>query len=374
VAIFCVFALVGVTLAFENEEHASLWEFVMAGGLAIAALRGMCAFVSGGQVQVQARWSGSWVTQFMASFVALVMTTGYTAVVTTGLLSKSRSKYVTFEDAIQDNLRFCVHGIIIKELLARHRSLYPHQLVPVESSNKTKGWSKSEMELMDEGECDAAILGEDRWYAARRLNSTHCKSKVVLAESVASFMVGMPVRDVIAQSVSWRLADHVQKGLYHLAQEEAKANYTGHVCDPLPMSDGERKNFDLGSMLGPLVLLAFVAFASLIVTRIGRRAQRTSDQLKSAIDMDRDGDVSQKEIALALKSELRRRSHQASVVARAPSSAALKAVKMARSAGRPASGDEPPSRSAAAESCPPQLDAPPSDLVTGVDPEQVKWY
>jgi hypothetical protein len=184
------------------------------------------------------------------------------------------------------------------DLLARYPSLRRHQLVPAYQG------AASEVQRMDAGDCDAAVVSLGYWFAACIGNITHpsphCATKLRLLESVSTIPVAMPIRDEIAQGVSWRIAQEVARGRFSALEQEAKQNYTELLCTESSVFAGNGLYaFDLLSMSGPLLILISVATLSLLVTRVGRYTTQRADAIKAAIDTDGDGHVTRRELLRA---------------------------------------------------------------------------
>ena len=296
-AMFALLAYVGVTLSYQDGQVQSVWECLMGGSFVVAILKGVHAF-SQGEVAVDVKTSGVWLTQFVLGFTVLVMVTGYTALVTTQLLQASASRISSMEQAVNMGMTFCAQNIIHADLLARFPGLRAQQLV------ETYQGAKPDLDRMDDGDCDAAILSGGYWFAARIGNRTHaavhCGTKVRLPESVATFTIAMPVVDAIARGISWRMDAEVRTGQYMRLEQEAIDNYTVNACvEGQQEADGVLQ-FGLPEMAGLMLVLFVVSTASLIIDRVGRYIENRSAKLKAAIDTDGDGIVTNAELLRAM--------------------------------------------------------------------------
>ena len=298
VTMFVLLAYVGVTLAYESGETEGLWEFVTGGHLFKSIFKGMHAFTQG-EVDVENRTSGSWLTQFFVGFTVLVMTTGYTALVTTQLVQESNNRVTSMDHAIDLGMSFCAQDIIHADLHARFPKLRSSQLVP------TYQGARPDLDRMDDGDCDAAIMSDGYWFASRlgdaHGESRHCTTKERLAQTVATFTIAMPVNDAIARGLSWRFDTQKRTGRYVELEQEAMGNYTQHACGARPQGS-EAIRFGVMEMAGMMLLLLISSTASLIITRVGRRMERETQRLKLALDTDGDGQVSRKELVRACAS------------------------------------------------------------------------
>merc|ERR1719484_321326 len=170
-------AYIGAVLAFENSDTQSIWEFVMGGNFVTSIFRGMQAF-SQGQVDVETKTTGSWMTQFFVGFTTLVMVTAYTALVTTQLVSASVNRINSMEKAVDLGLTFCAADIIHEDLLSRYPKLRSQQLIEAYQG------AKPELDRMDDGDCDAAIIANGYWFAARVGNDTHASEHCATKEKL----------------------------------------------------------------------------------------------------------------------------------------------------------------------------------------------
>ena len=167
--------------------------------------------------------SGSWMTVFFLGFTFQVLITGYTAIVTTTLISQGTTEVKSFEEAIDKGYRICADTVIRPVLVEMYPQVAP-LLVSVVSDD---GY----LMAMDRGECNAAILDADTWNSERMYGvTTHCENKVRLRETIAIIDNAMPVRPEILRPMSALVARNKERGLYAANTIEAKLNYTHNLC------------------------------------------------------------------------------------------------------------------------------------------------
>ena len=75
-------------------------------------------------------------TVFFVGFTFQVLVTGYTAVVTTKLISSDATEVRSFEEAIDKGFRFCVNDAMIPTLVNKYEGLAP-LLVPIIGSRRS---------------------------------------------------------------------------------------------------------------------------------------------------------------------------------------------------------------------------------------------
>ena len=121
--------------------------------------------------------------------------------------------------------------------------------------------------------------------AARINNTVHCDTKVRLPATVVSVPVGLPINKNIHQAMSYLFQGSVADGEYAKLSTKSYLNYTKNVCVERDAA-AEVVQFDLVSMIGPLMLLLIVSTVSLIITRIGQRAEKQAKEIRAIIDTD----------------------------------------------------------------------------------------
>ena len=105
-------------------------------------------------LDVPRKTSGSFLATFFLGFTGVVLTTGYTAVVTTTLLQQSQVGATSLDDAIRMGYTICAETAVHADLVSR----YPQIQNLLAEYSAGVGLSASELEAMDAGECDAAIV------------------------------------------------------------------------------------------------------------------------------------------------------------------------------------------------------------------------
>ena len=158
VMILLVFGFVGVTLVRENVEQAESWWDFFFSSLPSSLLQGWQGFTQGEVNGVEYRTSGSWLTAFALAFTSMILITGYTAVVTTTLLTSSNVDILSLDDGVSKGATFCVNPDMASGLVAKYPKLGA-LLVDAPGS--------SHLDKMDQGKCTAAIVFEERWRRGR---------------------------------------------------------------------------------------------------------------------------------------------------------------------------------------------------------------
>ena len=267
IVIVLLLAYTGISLAYEERKHKSLWEFV--NQVPTAMLKGINSFNGSGEVfDVERKTSGSWITTVALGFTVLVLLTAYSAVITVTLVEQSFAAVNSLEEAIRAGMSICAEP----ETFTGLSSLNP-KIAPLLVDAATGGLSGAELEAMDQGLCDAVIVAEFQWYQSRVNNTVHCNNKVRLLETVLAIPIGMPITREINQQISSLIQEEVEGGSFPPVLNQAKLNYTAGLCPEQSATSAEVTSFDLRSMSGPLLLLFIVSTASMIVTRLGERAQ-----------------------------------------------------------------------------------------------------
>ena len=149
---------VGITLTYEggteNGGHENLWSFALEGGLPLAVLKGLNSFTAFEVLDVPRKTSGSWLTTLSLGFTVLVLTTGYTAVVTTTLMQQSQVGVTDMEGAIKNGYSFCAEKVVWNTLIAR----YPKIQNLLVDTPPGSDFMTEQLEAMDAGVCRAAII------------------------------------------------------------------------------------------------------------------------------------------------------------------------------------------------------------------------
>jgi len=294
VLVLSSFAFVGILMTWEaktedERNKTSWWEFLFK-ELPIGALQGVCAYNTG-EVDVPIKSSGSWMTVFFLGFTFQVLITGYTAIVTTTLISQGTTEVKTFEEAIDKGYRICADTVIRPVLVEMYPQVAP-LLVSVVSDD---GY----LMAMDRGECNAAILDADTWNSERMYGvTTHCDNKVRLRETIAIIDNAMPVTPEILRPMSALVARNKERGLYAAKTIEAKLNYTHNLCLESDLTT-EKVEFGVPDLIGPIFFLLVSSVVSVLVTRIFNRIDKKTDKVKEALDTDGDGHVSAAELRAA---------------------------------------------------------------------------
>jgi len=289
--IIVVFAFVGVTLTVENQEGKINWWDFLCTELPTAVLRGLNAYNLGEVPEVRLSTSGSWLTAFFVGFTFQVLITGYTAVVTTTLMEQGATEITTLRDGMDRGFTFCANADMVPGLI----SLYPAlaQLIV----NSPRGGS---LAAMDNGVCYGALVHEDYWRAERLFGErSQCNTKARLAETVTVVPNAIPVRGEIERVLSSMIASDVEAGEFTRQRNLAILNYTYDKCAEQSTTTS-RRQFTLGDLSGPMVLLIVTSFVSVLLTRIGKALKRRSEQLKRQLDKDGDGVITRVEIASAV--------------------------------------------------------------------------
>lgn len=287
-------AFIGIALVYESAAApSSLRDFPFVSSM----LRGIGAFNTcevAGVDEDSTSWS-SHVLTVALGFTVLVLQTGYTAVVTSRMVSRSRGVVSSLEEAIGKGYTFCVAGPVVADLSLQHPGV-------AGSIVDGGGISVPLLERMDRGECDAAIVGVDEWGAR---GQRHCTTKTALPGTVATVGVGMPLGPQVCKAVSWIL--ELDGDLrYPPLVAEAKLNYTqphSACTEGSAASGGAMVEFGLHDMMGPIAFLSLVALVSVALTFLRReserRARRSISKVRAAIDTDGDGVLSQAELSAA---------------------------------------------------------------------------
>jgi hypothetical protein len=298
VLILVVFGAVGVLIAWENTEEGvtvSVWDFVFQ-FMPVAILKGLNAVNLGEVKDVPLTTSGSWITHFFLGFTFQVLITGYTAVVTNRLMEDRTTAVGTLREAVEANLNICANADFAPGLISQYPDIAP-LLVPTPLA--------TELTAMDDGLCDAAIVYEDYWRAARSFGQkAHCTNKVRLLDTVTVLANAIPVNGAMERALSFAIARDVEAGRYTARRDEARRNYTYSMCREIGINRA-RAQFDLRDLGAPLIFLISAAVVSLIVTRIGRCIDRYVARVKEKIDTDGDGEVTPRELQRALLREIR---------------------------------------------------------------------
>lgn len=87
--------------------------------------------------------------------------------------------------------------------------------------------------------------------------------------------------------------------MYTKLVTEGLVNYTYQQC-PEADTTSDLVQFTLAELGGPMIFLVVTSVLSMLITRIGRSVQRRTEALKNSIDVDGDGVVTRKELAVAM--------------------------------------------------------------------------
>ena len=178
-----------------------------------------------------------------------------------------------------------------------------------EAYNSADEGMLSDLDRMDRGDCTAAIVYQDVWLDARINQTVHCDTKVRLRETTLSIPVGLPINPEIFTPVSWLLESQISQGEYTRLAQRATVNFTKNVCfERDPAEDVTL--LGLEAMYGPLMFLFIVSSLSLIVTRIGRRADVKARQLREKLDVDGDGRITTQELRNTMREQGSRMAHR----------------------------------------------------------------
>ena len=95
------------------------------GLLPLAIVKGMTSFMAGDVPDVEHPTLLSWVVSFFLGFTILVLTTSYTAVVTSSLVQADIGQITSLKDGLAKGLKFCVHDSSASLLYQLHPDLQP---------------------------------------------------------------------------------------------------------------------------------------------------------------------------------------------------------------------------------------------------------
>ena len=288
-----VFGYSGITMVHQNGEHAiSCWKFCLL--LPSSILKGWHSMFTSETTGVEVTTIGGWLTALALGFSVLVLFTGYTAVVTTDLMTAKQGSIQNLEEGIQRGFRFCSNANMKELLLAQYPDLQPYLVDTA---------LKDAVDRMDAGACDAAIIQEDLWRGVRTLSDKHCKgttAKVKLPNIVATVANTVPVRPDLAAAVSWAMSKEVETGRYVQYQEEGRLEFLPPACTESTWQ-AEKTKFTVWDMAGPLMSLGIISTLSSFITCISIWIRRRAEKLQEALDEDGDGNVTNAEMLAAIK-------------------------------------------------------------------------
>lgn len=267
-------AYAGNTLAHQSRESRfSLFDCLRS--VPSNILKGWNALFTGGAIDIEITNVGGSLTSVVVGFSIMVMITGYTAVVTTGMVSAKASSVTNIEQAIRRELRVCSDPILKYRVWGQFPYL---RLVDVPASDL--------LDKMDAGECEGALVAVDAWHQLRPIGSKNCKgnkAKAKLPGVVLSVACTVPVSSELVSGISWAISKDVDTGVYLQYEMEAQDEFRPDSCKGGDFQ-AEKSQFGLSDMVGPLCLLVFVSTGSQIVTQISAWTHHRSEKLKAKLD------------------------------------------------------------------------------------------
>ena len=200
-------------------------------------------FLGGGDFRHHPRGLLSWMVFIGFSFLVLVMVSNYTAQITAmSVLRASSGTITSLDEGISRGYKFCGWASAQQSIEAAFpliRGFY----VPLEDGSAS-------YKLMDNGECDAALVTEDSWAIAtggslslpeddaRYANHAngaaryHCDTKIVLPEIVVAFDIAVPVRRDLQRPLSWAMTIGKDMGKWRQEKELARQMFIQtSACD-----------------------------------------------------------------------------------------------------------------------------------------------
>ena len=114
-------------------------------------------------------------------------------------MQQSEASVSSLRQAISRGYSFCVEPGVVGELVTHYPDI--NQLLRMTGTI-------NQLDIMDAGGCDAAIVTEFAWYMARVNSTRHCDSKLRLRESILIVPVGVPIAQAISKQVASSTAFH----------------------------------------------------------------------------------------------------------------------------------------------------------------------
>lgn len=286
-----VFGLAGVSMTHQNDERGcQAWRFCCS--VPSSVVNGWVAMFTNEVNRVEVRTIGGALAELAIGFSVLVLFTGYTAVVTADLMTQKLGPIENLEEGLQRSYTFCVDANLRELFTAQYPDLEPYL---VDSS------LTATLDNMDADLCDAAIIHEDLWYGQRTSNYKHCEgttAKVRLPTVVATVDNTVPVQLELNAALSYAISKEVERGRYVAYQKQGQLEFREPACSEAT-ADGEKTQFTIYDMAGPLIVLGVISVVSPFISCISNRLQRKIKKLEDMLDEDGDGNVSTGEILAA---------------------------------------------------------------------------
>ena len=196
IAVLFSFMYTGVVLIFMAEPATSLSAFCSK--LPSDMLRGANSIASGDVPDTEKHTFGAWFLSLLLGFIALVLQTNYTSVVTTSLVANQQTGQITsLAQGVRGSYRFCIPAAAHQSVLVAHPELngllvdvpagYPHAF-----------------EGMDSGDCALAIITDQDWGQA--ITESHwCNTKFKLPEVVVTLPNAVPIAQDLVGSCSYAI-------------------------------------------------------------------------------------------------------------------------------------------------------------------------
>ena len=229
------------------------------------------AFLGAGDFRFTPHSPQSWIVFLGFSFLILVGTSNYTAVVTAaGVVRSLQASVSSLEEGIERGLTFCGWASNEAGLVAAHPRL---RFVGL-------GDGKAIFQGMDNGLCDGAIMDLDAWEAARSglfspreddvryaahptgAANWHCDTKTLLPATVFSVDMAFPVRADLQRSLSWAINVAREDGSW--AEQKAEAENLFLPPSQCTSDHGASQSISLSFWSG-----AGIIFISLFTTTVG---------------------------------------------------------------------------------------------------------
>lgn len=197
-----------------------------------------------------------------AFFILLVIST-YTAELTNYLITKDYAGQIeSLEEAIEARYRICIPAFI-KPTMERSNPRVANLLV------ESFGTLVHQLDLMDAGRCDAAIITlgvlDSAYSGVYTEDDRHC-NKIPVGQPVLTSGISLPVREELQVAFSWAVVEQLEKGRWAVAERRAQDKFVPPTLCATATGGkmSESSGLSLKEMSGVFIVTALAVLLSFV--------------------------------------------------------------------------------------------------------------
>jgi hypothetical protein len=212
------------------------------------------SFTSGAPVLETTTFPGRLVSLGFSVF-GLVVLTAYTAALAAGLaVPPGGGPIQGLADVIATGKPLCIMNAIAPSFDLRY-NYSGTQSWSQAGMLKTADSSKPLLEMVNSGQCAAALMYTDSWKRELVVNPTVACSNVAVGPTILSAGNAMPVSSQYEMQISFLVAQHLSAGGYHSLRSSYQAEYVGlPQCDTAADADADFVQLTEMDLFAPLII------------------------------------------------------------------------------------------------------------------------